>query len=300
MTLGSEEVVIHSIKTIGRRYGQERRRAGQGHRPHLCQEGQDDILLRGRWVPSKSARRMVAGWSNPVTSRARRWRRHGEGGTASFPSPGHGGACLPRFATAHRRGADHFRAAHGRHDGQGLDLQPGLKVLEVGGGSGYHAAVMAELVRPDGHVYSMERIQSLADRARKNLECGRICRPGHDIVGDGSKGCSTTRRSTASSVACSAGCAAAAFEQLEEGGKMLIPVGGRNYQELYLVTKVEGKMRKRTGRRAIRSVDRGVRFPGIGSALQPRLWPKMNGSTSDRSWLRTTKLAWRAHYGRSG
>ena len=52
----------------------------------------------------------------------------------------------------------------------GLELRPGLKVLEIGGGSGYHAAVIAELVRPDGHVYSIERIQSLADRATRNLE----------------------------------------------------------------------------------------------------------------------------------
>jgi protein-L-isoaspartate(D-aspartate) O-methyltransferase len=38
-----------------------------------------------------------------------------------------------------------------------LDLLPGMKVLEVGGGSGYHAAVMAVLVGPEGNIYSVER-----------------------------------------------------------------------------------------------------------------------------------------------
>ena len=51
-----------------------------------------------------------------------------------------------------------------------LDLQAGMTVLEVGGGSGYHAAVMANLVGPKGHVYSVERMPELAGLARKNLE----------------------------------------------------------------------------------------------------------------------------------
>jgi protein-L-isoaspartate(D-aspartate) O-methyltransferase len=51
-----------------------------------------------------------------------------------------------------------------------LDLQEGMKVLEVGGGSGYHAAVMADLVGPEGHVYSVERIPELVAWARRTCK----------------------------------------------------------------------------------------------------------------------------------
>jgi protein-L-isoaspartate(D-aspartate) O-methyltransferase len=127
----------------------------------------------------------------------------------------------------------------------GLDLGPGLKVLEIGGGSGYHAAVIAELVRPDGHVYSIERIQTLADRAKSNLEAAEYADLVTTIVADGSKGYPRHAPYDRISVACGAPeVPPPLFEQLKEGGKMLIPVGGRTYQELYLVTKVEGKLKK--------------------------------------------------------
>jgi protein-L-isoaspartate(D-aspartate) O-methyltransferase len=127
----------------------------------------------------------------------------------------------------------------------GLDLLPGQKVLEIGGGSGYHAAIIAELVRPDGHVYSIERIQSLADRAKRNLESAGYAELVTTIVADGSKGCPLYAPYDRISVACGApDVPPPLFEQLKEGGKMLIPVGGRTYQQLYLVTKVDGKMKK--------------------------------------------------------
>jgi protein-L-isoaspartate(D-aspartate) O-methyltransferase len=127
----------------------------------------------------------------------------------------------------------------------GLELRPGLKVLEIGGGSGYHAAVIAELVRPDGHVYSIERIQSLADRATRNLEMAGYADLVTTIVADGSKGYPEFAPYDRISVACGApDVPPPLFEQMKEGGKMLIPVGGRTYQELYLVTKVGGKMEK--------------------------------------------------------
>ena len=50
-----------------------------------------------------------------------------------------------------------------------LELQPGNKVLEIGTGCGYHAAVTAEVVGPEGTVYSVERIPQLAEFARGNL-----------------------------------------------------------------------------------------------------------------------------------
>jgi protein-L-isoaspartate(D-aspartate) O-methyltransferase len=50
-----------------------------------------------------------------------------------------------------------------------LDIHEGMKVLDVGTGSGYHAAVMADLVGPEGHVYSIERIPELVVYAKRNL-----------------------------------------------------------------------------------------------------------------------------------
>ena len=65
-----------------------------------------------------------------------------------------------------------------------LDLKPGHKVLEIGAGWGYHAAVMANLVRPGGSVVAVERIENLAVRARENLaECG--CGDVEVVNGDG-------------------------------------------------------------------------------------------------------------------
>ncbi len=50
-----------------------------------------------------------------------------------------------------------------------LELSEGQKVLEIGAGSGYNAAVMGELIGKNGHVYTVERIEALANFARENL-----------------------------------------------------------------------------------------------------------------------------------
>jgi protein-L-isoaspartate(D-aspartate) O-methyltransferase len=124
-----------------------------------------------------------------------------------------------------------------------LDLRPGQKVLEIGGGSGYHAAVVAHLVGPTGHVYSMERIASLAERARKSLEeagySGRVTM----VVGDGTLG--LTKHAPYDRIfvaAASPGIPPPLFEQLQEGGKMLVPVGDVQLgQELVMVEKIGGE-----------------------------------------------------------
>ncbi|MBC7108258.1 MAG: protein-L-isoaspartate O-methyltransferase [Methanomassiliicoccales archaeon] len=123
-----------------------------------------------------------------------------------------------------------------------LDLHPGMKVLEVGGGSGYHAAVMGELVRPDGHVYSVERIESLAERAKRNLK-----EAGYDdivtiVVGDGSKGLKEYAPFDRICVAAAApGVPEPLKQQLADDGKLLVPVGGRWYQDLILVERKQNK-----------------------------------------------------------
>jgi protein-L-isoaspartate(D-aspartate) O-methyltransferase len=127
-----------------------------------------------------------------------------------------------------------------------LELEPGHNVLEVGGGCGYHAAVMAELVRPGGHVYTIERIQSLGEFARQNLRA-----VGYEdvtvLIKDGSQGLPEFVPYDRISVAC---CAPEIpdilIEQLKIGGKMVIPIG-EYMQELYLVTRSNGITKKPKG-----------------------------------------------------
>ena len=128
-----------------------------------------------------------------------------------------------------------------------LDLQAGHKVLEVGGGSGYHAAVTAEVVGPKGHVYTVERIASLAERARQNLDRAGYAGCVTVVVGDGSMGLQEHAPYDRIFVACaSPGIPPPLFEQLRERGKMLVPVGsGFLGQDLILVEKKDGKMVKK-------------------------------------------------------
>lgn len=121
---------------------------------------------------------------------------------------------------------------------EALDLRPGQRVLEVGGGSGYHAAVMAELIRPGGRVYSMERIENLASSAKKNLQAAGYADVVETVVGDGTRGLPEHAPYDRISIAAaSPGIPQPLKEQMEEGGKLLIPVGGRFYQELILVIR---------------------------------------------------------------
>ncbi len=126
-----------------------------------------------------------------------------------------------------------------------LDIEDGQKVLEIGGGRGYHAAVIAELVKEKGKVYSVEYIESLARSAQKNLK-----RCGYDNVriihGDGSSGYREKSPYHRISVACGApNIPDPMIEQLSRRGKILIPVGNKFFQELIRGTKVdENKIKK--------------------------------------------------------
>ncbi len=119
-----------------------------------------------------------------------------------------------------------------------LDLQPGMVVLEVGGGCGYHAAVMATMVG-EGHVYSVERMPQLVATARRNLEKADINNVTM-IEADGSLGLPEQAPYDRISVAASAPKVPESLkQQLKVGGKMVLPVG-QDYQELYLVTRKNG------------------------------------------------------------
>ena len=125
-----------------------------------------------------------------------------------------------------------------------LDLREGLKILEVGTGSGYNAAVMAELVGRTGHVYSVERMAPLAEFAKKNL-----MDTGYTnvtvMLEDGSGGDLEHSPYDRICVTCAApDIPQPLIEQLNPGGLMVIPVGV-TFQQLYLVKKdMDGTVHK--------------------------------------------------------
>lgn len=126
---------------------------------------------------------------------------------------------------------------------EALRLRPGLKVFEVGAGSGYHAATIAEIVAPKagpkGHVYTMEIEPSLAEFAKRNLRktgyLGRVT----VLVGDGSMGYPPEAPYDRILVTAAAPrIPEPLVEQLKNGGILVIPVGSLyGYQSLLSVEK---------------------------------------------------------------
>jgi len=117
---------------------------------------------------------------------------------------------------------------------QALDIKPSDKVLEIGTGSGYQAAILAEL---SSVVYSIERIESLSTYARTNLYS-----QGYNnvflIVGDGSVGLPEYAPFDKIIVTAAAPRVPdPLLSQLKKGGKLVIPVGGRSVQDLRLIEK---------------------------------------------------------------
>lgn len=126
-----------------------------------------------------------------------------------------------------------------------LDLGPGHKVLEVGGGSGYQAAVMARLAAP-GHLYTVEFLPGLAERTGSNLRAAGVTNA-TVVVGDGSLGLPEHAPYDRIAVTCSAPeVPPPLLEQLARGGRMAIPLG-RFLQELFLVVKGDGVVREPRG-----------------------------------------------------
>ncbi|HEY7561944.1 MAG TPA: protein-L-isoaspartate(D-aspartate) O-methyltransferase [Gaiellaceae bacterium] len=111
---------------------------------------------------------------------------------------------------------------------------PDDRVLDVGAGSGYQAAVLAELA---SEVHTIERIEQLAERAREKLAAA-----GYERVavheGDGSLGLPELAPFDAVTVAAAApGLPEALYDQLAPGGRLVVPVGDRRGQRLEVAVK---------------------------------------------------------------
>lgn len=134
---------------------------------------------------------------------------------------------------------------------EALELEAGQRVLEVGAGSGWHAATVAEIVAPGdvtreewGHVYTVEIVTGLADFARRNLEeagyGGRVT----VICRDGSEGYPAMAPYDRILVTAAAPRVPAPLvDQLGGGGVLVIPVGGLYfYQTLLRLRKRDDKV----------------------------------------------------------
>ena len=136
---------------------------------------------------------------------------------------------------------------------EALQLQVGNKVLEVGAGSGWHAATIAELVAPGGaprseygHVYTVEIVQELADFARKNIMKAGYGDRVTIISGDGSLGYPEKAPYDKILVTAAApDIPKPLMDQLKSDGIMLIPVGSASlFQNLIKITKTNGKTKQ--------------------------------------------------------
>lgn len=144
-----------------------------------------------------------------------------------------------------------------------IDPQPEDKVLEIGTGSGYQAAVLSPLVK---EVYTIEIVEPLGKQAAKTLERLKYDNV-HVRVGDGFLGWPEKAPFDSIIVTCSPESVPKPLvDQLREGGKMVIPVGERYQQTLYLMTKVDGKL--------------------VEKALRPTLFVPMTGSAEAQRQLK--------------
>jgi protein-L-isoaspartate(D-aspartate) O-methyltransferase len=112
-----------------------------------------------------------------------------------------------------------------------LRVEPQSRVLEIGTGSGYHAAVLAQLAG-EGTIYTLERFEGLAENARKLLPANVV-----PLIGDGSLGLPEHAPFDRILVTCSAPeIPSPLLAQLKAGGRMVLPLG-KELQELFLVRK---------------------------------------------------------------
>ncbi|HEX2065317.1 MAG TPA: protein-L-isoaspartate(D-aspartate) O-methyltransferase [Candidatus Thermoplasmatota archaeon] len=119
-----------------------------------------------------------------------------------------------------------------------LQLEEGHRVLEIGTGAGYHAAIVAKIVGASGHVDSVEFLPELVELARRNLKVAQVQVDVHE--GDGAEGWPAGAPYDAIYVTCAIPSVPAALaNQLKEGGHFVAPVGITRC-ELLAGRKVDG------------------------------------------------------------
>jgi protein-L-isoaspartate(D-aspartate) O-methyltransferase len=120
-----------------------------------------------------------------------------------------------------------------------LDISPGDRVLEIGAGSGYQAAILATL---GASVITIERIPEVAALAQENLKKAGI-QGVRVVVADGSEGYPAEAPYQAILVtAATPRVPEPLVSQIAEGGRLVAPVGGRDIQELVRLVKKEGRV----------------------------------------------------------
>src|SRR5207237_1719640 len=143
-----------------------------------------------------------------------------------------------------------------------LALHGSERVLDVGTGSGYQAALLAELA---SEVHTIERIPELAERARASLVAAGYEERVHLHVGDGTRGVPESAPFAAIAVAAAAlEAPPALYDQLEPRGRLVVPVGGSDGQWL------EGVARTPEGPAVLRSVP--CRFVPLVAGRCWRAW----------------------------
>ena len=122
---------------------------------------------------------------------------------------------------------------------EALKVEPHHRVLEIGAGSGYQTAILAKLAK---EVFAIERIAELAERASKVLQDLGIDNV-HLRVGDGTLG--WPEQAPFDRILCAAAgpdVPEAWIEQLADNGRIVMPIGGPEMQNLFLITKQGGKI----------------------------------------------------------
>ena len=141
---------------------------------------------------------------------------------------------------------------------QMLRTEPTDKVLEIGTGSGYQAAILSPLVK---EVYSIEIVEGLGKRAARVLKKLKY-KNVFTKIGDGFKGWKEHAPFDKIIVTCSPeNVPQPLVDQLKEGGLLIVPIGQRHQQTLYLMVKKDGKLET--------------------EALRPTLFVPMTGTAED-------------------
>lgn len=142
---------------------------------------------------------------------------------------------------------------------ESLDPQPDDRVLEIGTGSGYQAAILSQLV---SEVYSIEIVQPLGEKAKKILKRMNYDNV-HVKIGDGFKGWPSKGPFDKIILTCSPETVPTPLkEQLREGGLMVVPMGERHQQNLMLYRKQDGEL--------------------VATALRPTLFVPMTGTAESK------------------